>query len=599
MGLYTAFIELPVGAGPSNFSDYTNKLRSVIKISEQDNLCLFRAVVVGMAYADMNEQPENKALKTKYNQIIDKRKSKQTNEAIKLCQKVIKNYSASAMYGIADIVKIEQVIENYQIRVIHVDEEYKQIQYGGDEKSKKINLVYYENHFEMIKSLPAFYNMKSFCEICWTPYNCSFAKHKCNVVCKSCESRHCYESERQENVICQDCHVRCHNDTCLTNHKSKCKFGKVCNKCMSVRGRYHRCEGRFCINCKRMVDTDHQCFIKTEKEREDEKRFKDEATIKGYIFFDYECMVGEFHEPNLIIAEQICMDCINGNGSNCLGTCGVRSFKKNNEFCRWLIDQENHIAMAHNMKAYDGHFIMNFLVTDRLPSDRVHNILVNQAKILQIKVNKVNIIDSYNFIPFALSKFPKAFELNEMAKGYFPHLFNTRENQNKVFPTHPDIKFYQDKYMKCEEREKFLNWYAVNRNKQFDLNHELYKYCESDVDILKRGVLTFRKLFIDLTNVDPFKKSITIASLCQLVFRTLFMKPDTIPLIQDSGFNPTQNFSHKQMIWLKYISQRYNVRIIHCMNGQEKKIGPYSIDGYCEENNTVYKFDGFYIHGWG
>ncbi len=54
MGLYTAFIELPVGAGPSNFSDYTKKLRSVIKIGEQDNLCLFRAVVVGMAYADID-----------------------------------------------------------------------------------------------------------------------------------------------------------------------------------------------------------------------------------------------------------------------------------------------------------------------------------------------------------------------------------------------------------------------------------------------------------------------------------------------------------------------------------------------------------------
>ena len=121
--------------------------------------------------------------------------------------------------------------------------------------------------------------------------------------------------------------------------------------------------------------------------------------------------------------------------------------------------------------------------------------------------------------------------------------------------------------------------------------------CTSDVDILKRGVLTFRKLFIGLTDVDPFKKSITIASLCQLVFRTLFMKPDTIPLIQDSGFNPTQNFSHKQMIWLKFISQSQNIRIIHCMNGQEKKIGPYSIDGFCVENNTVYEFDGCYIHG--
>jgi hypothetical protein len=64
MGLYTAFIELPVGAGPSNFSDYTKQLRSVIKIGELDNLYLFRAVVVGMAYADMNVQPENKALKS-------------------------------------------------------------------------------------------------------------------------------------------------------------------------------------------------------------------------------------------------------------------------------------------------------------------------------------------------------------------------------------------------------------------------------------------------------------------------------------------------------------------------------------------------------
>jgi hypothetical protein len=41
-------------------------------------------------------------------------------------------------------------------------------------------------------------------------------------------------------------------------------------------------------------------------------------------------------------------------------------------------------------------------------------------------------IDSINFLPSALSELPKMFGLEELKKGYFPHLFNRKENQSVV-----------------------------------------------------------------------------------------------------------------------------------------------------------------------
>jgi very-short-patch-repair endonuclease len=75
------------------------------------------------------------------------------------------------------------------------------------------------------------------------------------------------------------------------------------------------------------------------------------------------------------------------------------------------------------------------------------------------------------------------------------------------------------------------------------------------------------------------------------------MKSKTIALINDIGFDPSQNYSNKQMLWLKYISEKENLNIRHCFNNKEFKIGNYSIDGYCEQNNTVYEFQGCWFHG--
>ena len=44
----------------------------------------------------------------------------------------------------------------------------------------------------------------------------------------------------------------------------------------------------------------------------------------------------------------------------------------------------------------------------------------------------IHFIDSISFIPQPLRDFPKTLGLVELAKGYFPHKFNTSENQSYI-----------------------------------------------------------------------------------------------------------------------------------------------------------------------
>lgn len=52
----------------------------------------------------------------------------------------------------------------------------------------------------------------------------------------------------------------------------------------------------------------------------------------------------------------------------------------------------------------------------------------------------IRFIDSLNFLPMKLIKLPKAMGF-EGVKGYFPHFFNTAENQDYVGPM-PGIEHF-------------------------------------------------------------------------------------------------------------------------------------------------------------
>ena len=76
------------------------------------------------------------------------------------------------------------------------------------------------------------------------------------------------------------------------------------------------------------------------------------------------------------------------------------------------------------MKGYDGVLLLNYLLKNH---KMVPNVIYTGSKIMSIHVaNQLNIkvIDSFNHLPISLSKLPRAFELTELKKGYFPHLFS-------------------------------------------------------------------------------------------------------------------------------------------------------------------------------
>jgi len=218
---------------------------------------------------------------------------------------------------------------------------------------------------------------------------------------------------------------------------------------------------------------------------------------------------------------------------------------------------------------------------------------------MQLEVKQdynIRFIDSNSFTLMPLRNFPKTFGLTESAKGYFPHKFKTDENQNYI-GLYPDKEYYGYSEMTKANRDEVTKWYEMVKDETFNFKEEMYKYCKSDADILRHGCLEFRRLFIHVASIDPFKY-ITIASVCQAIYRNLFLSKNTIAIYNE---NPTDNYSIKYIKWLKYISQKCKINIKHACNGGEVAINingkMFKVDGYCEETKTMYQFHGCYYHG--
>ena len=66
----------------------------------------------------------------------------------------------------------------------------------------------------------------------------------------------------------------------------------------------------------------------------------------------------------------------------------------------------------------------------------------------------------------------------------------------------------------------------------FDFQKKFINYCDSDVDILRRGRLELRKQFLEIADIDPFQ-NITIAGVCMAIYRSKYMYHKTIAIVKD------------------------------------------------------------------
>jgi len=121
-------------------------------------------------------------------------------------------------------------------------------------------------------------------------------------------------------------------------------------------------------------------------------------------------------------------------------------------------------------------------------------------EVLSLEAGGIRMIDTLNFLPMPLSAFSKTFGIAELKKGHFPHLFNTTENWDYQGPL-PALEYYCPGSLKQEAEAELVEWYEKEKikNKVFILQKELEEYCESDVNILSKGALKFRDIFITVS----------------------------------------------------------------------------------------------------
>lgn len=215
----------------------------------------------------------------------------------------------------------------------------------------------------------------------------------------------------------------------------------------------------------------------------------------------------------------------------CPNRCGLRErvFYSLHDLGSWIFSEHHKgfTVLFHNL-SYDGQFLLQYLLSQSL---RPSCIIYRGSKIQMFNISglQIGVIDSFNFLHMALAKLPKAFQLESLAKGFFPHFFTCHANRNYVGP-YPPAETYCPNAMSIEGRKEFYKWYEfkVSNGEVFDFQKEILKYCRSDVDILRRACLKFKNLLLEATGgdggrtVDAFD-SCTIASLCMDVFKTKFL----------------------------------------------------------------------------
>ncbi|XP_034236331.1 uncharacterized protein LOC117642355 [Thrips palmi] len=207
------------------------------------------------------------------------------------------------------------------------------------------------------------------------------------------------------------------------------------------------------------------------------------------------------------------------------------------------------LIVAHNAKAFDAVFVLQELVARRLRPELV----LNGAKILNMKLNTWSFIDSLMFLPMPLSALPKAFGLTELKKGYFPFLANTRQYYNYEGPL-PEREMYCVSGMKAQSAIEFNRWYddQVEQGAVFNFKRELVDYCISDVTILRQACQSFRKLFAESAGFDPMFHSITLSSAVMNSFRKLFLLPNSIGIVPPGGYHGRGKQSHMALQWLDW-----------------------------------------------
>ena len=602
--LHVQHVALPNGNGMKKYINLIMHIAKkgcvVTKITQYDDIpCFGYALMISIMLTDLH---------------IDAVRAFCTNKSDVIEQVTELFESAQVPYGPVNIEQYDKFQSSLpdDLRLIILDaHSHGELLYKGNRPKESTNviLLFCDDHYLTLRSIPAYFCVHYYCIECEVKIS-DKRKHVCKHErkCVLCLEKSCLYKP-STNVFCNRCMGIFRNNSCYWNHrKSVCDSANVCGNCFKWFPMNdipkHDCNVLVCTYCKKVDDKNHRCYIDTVKEERDSK-FR-------LVFYDFECTQNDIdpesnrliHRVNYCICMCICDKCVNGPCDRCSEVKTFSGLDKDDalyNFCVWALDDsvnENTKFIAHNSSGYDTHFILSYIVNQ---GRSYPEIVTNGGKILKLGIKSKNIefIDSFLFLSMPLSKFSDTFNLPNITKGTFPHLFNVPDNYNYNGPL-PDLVYYGVDNMKEPSRSALIKWHTEHNHDNFNFRLEMHDYCKADVQLLKAGCMQFRDAFMKDTGVDPYNY-FTIAGACMEVFRTNFLKENTIARIPINGYRSTRNYSNKAMGWLQHIEQTMHIKLRHARNGGEVYLNDAKVwaDGYYEDYNGkhVFAFMGCFFHG--
>ena len=424
------------------------------------------------------------------------------------------------------------------VRLVVVDAlQSKGLLFKGSSGNTTIPVILYNDHYTVLRSLNTWFGVSYYCVECEVGTNKKNG-HTCKAdfKCPRCQMKRCLKLPKILKY-CADCTGMFSGPECLDDHKANGVCGKALN-CFKCDRWFpgdipkHVCGVDVCNFCKKTHNANEGCFI-TPTVVKDAPKFK--FVTYDFETFQLEPQPGEEkreHRVNYAVAMSFCSNCGDDFCEECSQPrhfTGLEGGDALREFCVWATSNPiNHGAtfIAHNAGGYDSHFILEYLVKE----GNTPKLIMQGGKILSMTLQstKTRFIDSLSFLAMPLNDFTKTFDLPDITKGTFPHLFNTPDNYKYAGPL-PDLHYYTPDSLKEGPRAKLLEWHHLHRNDHFVFSNELASYCEADVKLLRAGCMKFRASFISSTGVDPFHQ-VTIASTCMEVFRRHHLPTQTIGL---------------------------------------------------------------------
>ena len=172
-------VGVPAGKGRLHLTkDTVSRKNCIITVKNDDTTCLARSIVTAMA----NLHPEEWT-KTQLKNGFNSSRKLQRDQAMKLHEEA--NVEIND-YG-NDLTDVETFAKHLGIEINIIDaEQFNSIIYTANKGSEdKIYLLKTRNHFDVIKSLTAFYDTPYYCHECKKAYT-KRDKHKCPSKCLSC-----------------------------------------------------------------------------------------------------------------------------------------------------------------------------------------------------------------------------------------------------------------------------------------------------------------------------------------------------------------------------------------------------------------------------